>query len=98
MGLGDVCYSRGMTTTSTDIPRTIQALITEVEAIGGEVIRMGSGRRFEFLLPCRVVGGKVKLVNRAAVGYFVRDGKNVIRGVADLRAEIAYWARQSGRA
>lgn len=83
-----------MTTTSTDIPRTIQALITEVEAIGGEVIRT-KDRRFEFHLPCRVVGGEVRLVNRGAVGYFVMDGKNVIRGVAALRAEIAYWARQS---
>lgn len=86
-----------MTQTSTDIPRTIKVLIAEVEAIGGEVIAT-KDRRFEFHLPCRVVGGKVRLVNRGAVGYFVRDGKNVIRGVAAIRAEVAYWGRQSGRA
>jgi hypothetical protein len=97
VGLGDICYSWGMTTTSTDIPRTIRALITEVEVIGGEVIET-QARRFDFHLPCRVVGGEVRLVNRGAVGYFVRDGKNVIRGVAAIRTEIAYWARQSGRA
>lgn len=78
-------------------PKTISGLITEVEAIGGEVVETQT-RRFEFYLPCRVVGGEVRLVRRGVVGYFVRDGKNVIRGVAALRPEITYWARQSGRA
>ncbi len=85
-----------MTQTSTEAPRTIRNLITEVEAIGGEVFET-QPRRFEFHLPMRVVSGEVKLVNRAAVGYFVRDGKNVIRGVAALRSEITYWTKQSGR-
>lgn len=84
-----------MTQTSTEAPRTIRNLITEVEAIGGEVVQT-QPRRFEFHLPCRVVGGEIRLVNRAAVGYFVQDGKNVIRGVAALRDEIAYWAKQAG--
>jgi hypothetical protein len=85
-----------MTQTSTEAPRTIRNLIADVEAIGGEVVET-KARRFEFHLPCRVVGGEIKLVNRGAVGYFVHDGKNVIRGVAAIRSEIAYWARQSGR-
>jgi hypothetical protein len=86
-----------MTTTSTEIPRTIRALITEVEAIGGEVYEV-QPRRFEFHLPCRVVGGNVRLVNRGSVGYFVSEGKNRIKGVWAIRSEITYWARQSGRA
>lgn len=84
-------------TQTQNLPKTIANLITEVEAIGGEVVAT-KDRRFEFHLPCRVVGGEVRLVNRGAVGYFVRDGKNVIRGVAALRSEISYWGRQSGRA
>ena len=80
--------------TQTNTPKTIQILIEEAEAIGGKVIE-SQPRRFEFALPCRVVGGNVRLVVRGTVGYYVRDGKNVIRGVADIRKEIAYWARQS---
>lgn len=86
----------GMTQTES-LPRTIRNLITETEAIGGEVTEVAE-RLFRFYLPCRVVGGKIKLVMRAQVGYYVReDGKNVIRGVAALRSEIAYWTKQSGR-
>lgn len=82
--------------TQTSIPKTIQELIIATEAIGGEVIET-QPRRFEFALPCRVVGGGVTLVNRGAVGYYVKDGKNVIRGTRQVRTEIAYWAKQSGR-
>lgn len=77
-------------------PRTIRALIAETVAIGGEV-EMPVERRFEFLLPCKFVGGNVRLVNRAAVGYYVKDGKNVIRGVHEVRREISYWTRQVQR-
>lgn len=83
----------GMTKTEA-LPKTIQALIAETEAIGGQV-RETSPRRFEFDLPCRVVGGAVRLVCRGAVGYFVQDGRNKIKGVAALRSEIAYWTKQS---
>lgn len=76
------------------IPRTIRELIAQTVEIGGEVT-MPQPRRFEFALPCRVVGGEIRLVNRAAVGYFVKDGKNVIRGAREVRTEMAYWARQS---
>lgn len=77
------------------IPRTIRALIQEAISIGGEV-EMPVERRFEFLLPCRFVGGAKRLVNRAHVGYYVKDGKNVIgSGVHEVRREIAYWAKQS---
>lgn len=83
--------------TQTSIPRTIQNLIDAAVAIGGEVVEVVP-RRFEFALPCRVVGGKVKLVNRASVGYYVKDGKNMIgSGAHEVRREIAYWAKQSGR-
>lgn len=78
------------------IPRTIRALIAETEAIGGEVVILAD-RLFGFDLPCRMVGGETRLIRRATVGYFVRDGKNAIRGCADLRTEMAYWARQAGR-
>lgn len=76
------------------LPRTIRALIEEAVAIGGEV-EMPVERRFEFLLPCKFVGGAKRLVNRAAVGYYVSGGKNVIRGSHDVRREIAYWAKQA---
>lgn len=83
--------------TDITIPRTIRNLITEAEEIGGEVTILAE-RLFGFDLPCRVVGGEVRLVRRATIGYYVReDGKNVIRGCADTRQELAYWARQSGR-
>jgi hypothetical protein len=85
-----------MTQTSTT-PRTIQTLIDAATAIGGEVIE-SSPRRFDFALPCRVVGGTVKLVNRVTVGYYVReDGKNVINNAQLAREEIACWARQARR-
>lgn len=76
------------------IPRTIRELIAQVIEIGGEVTTE-KPRRFDFALPCRVVGGEVRLVRRGTVGYYVQDGKNVIKGVRDLRPEIAYWTRQS---
>lgn len=79
------------------LPRTIRDLISEARSIGGEV-EMPADRLFEFVLPVRVVGGEIRMVRRATVGYFPRDGKNVIRGAADVRSEIAYWGRQSGRA
>lgn len=85
-----------MTQTSTT-PRTIQNLIDAATAIGGEVIETVP-RRFEFALPCRVVGGKVKLVNRVSVGYYVSGGKNVIGNAQLAREEIAYWGKQSGQA
>ena len=76
-------------------PRTIRDLITQAVEIGGEV-EMPVARRYEFLLPCKFVGGARRLVNRAHVGYYVRDGKNVIgSGVHEVRREIAYWGRQS---
>lgn len=78
------------------LPRTIRDLITLATEIGGEVVST-SPRRFEFLLPCRVVGGNVRLVNRASVGYYVQDGRNVIRGARQVREEIAYWGKQAGR-
>lgn len=76
------------------LPRTIRDLITQAVEIGGEV-EMPVERRFEFLLPCKMVGGARRLVNRAAVGYYVSEGKNVIRGSHDVRREIAYWAKQA---
>jgi hypothetical protein len=76
------------------LPRTIRDLITQAVEIGGEVVAT-SERRFEFLLPGRMVGGARRLVNRAAVGYYVRDGKNIIGGSHEVRTEIAYWGRQS---
>lgn len=81
-------------TSETFIPRTISDLIAQAEQIGGEVTEV-SPRRFEFALPCKVADGSIKLVSRAAVGYYVKDGKNVIRGTREVRTEIAYWARQS---
>lgn len=84
-------------TETQNIPRTIQNLITEASEIGGQVTQT-KDRRFEFALPCRVVGGSVKMVVRATVCYYVReDGKNVISGARQAREEIAYWARQSRR-
>lgn len=83
-----------VTATFVTAPRTVQALVLETLEMGGQVVR-SKERRFEFLLPHRAVGGEVRLINRGAVGYFVRDGKNVIRGVASVRSEISYWARQS---
>jgi hypothetical protein len=85
----------GMAQTST--PKTIQALIDAATALGGEVVETAP-RRFEFALPCRVVGGKVELVNRVAVGYYVKGGKNIIGNAQIAREEIAYWGKQSGRA
>ncbi len=79
---------------TTATPRTIQELIDQTVAIGGEVVQT-SERRYEFKLPCRVTSGAVRLVCRATVGYFVHDGKNVIKGVSQARSEIAYWAKQS---
>lgn len=76
------------------LPRTIRDLITETIEIGGEVTQEAE-RLFTFALPVKVVGGARRLVNRSTVGYYVRDGKNIIRGVYDTRQEIAYWARQS---
>ena len=76
------------------LPRTIRELIVQAVEIGGEVISPVE-RRFEFLLPCKFVGGARRLVNRAAVGYYVSEGKNVIRGSHDVRREIAYWAKQA---
>lgn len=76
-------------------PRTIRNLITEAVAIGGEV-EMPVDRRYEFLLPCKFVGGARRLVKRAAVGYYVSEGKNVIRGAHEVGREIAYWAAQAG--
>lgn len=84
-------------TTTQNLPKTIQAIISEVEAIGGKV-RATSERRFEIDLPCKVVGGAVRLVCRGSVGYFVQGGRNKIKGVAAIRSEIAYWGKQSGRA
>jgi len=85
-----------MTSTETAaLPKTVQALIAEVGEIGGDVMFTGP-RRFEIKLPCRMVGGAVLLVNRGSVGWYVRDGRNQISGVADARREIAYWGRQSG--
>ena len=85
-----------MTQTSTT-PRTIQALIDAAFVIGAEVVE-SSPRRFDFALPCRVVGGNVKLVNRVTVAYYVReDGKNVISNAQLAREEIAYWGRQARR-
>lgn len=76
-------------------PRTIRALISETIAIGGEVT-MPVPRRFEFLLPCKFVGGARRLVNRAHVGYYVKDGKNMIgAGAHEVRRELAYWARRA---
>ena len=76
-------------------PRTIQALIIQAVEIGGEV-EMPVARRYEFLLPCKFVGGAKRNVNRAHVGYYVKDGKNKIgAGIHEVRREIAYWARQS---
>jgi hypothetical protein len=76
-------------------PRTIRDLITMAIKIGGEV-EMPVARRYEFLLPCKFVGGAKRNVNRAHVGYYVKDGKNVIgAGIYEVRREIAYWARQS---
>lgn len=84
-------------TTTAKLPRTIIALIAETEAVGGEVIEV-QPRLFEVVLPCRVVGGEIRMVVRASVGYYVReDGKNHIRGMAEAREEIAYWGRQSRR-
>jgi hypothetical protein len=76
------------------LPRTIRVLIEEVTAIGGQVTNPVA-RRFEFLFPMRAVGGAIHLVNRAAVGYYVENGKNVIGGSRKVREETAYWARQS---
>lgn len=77
------------------IPRTIRELIIAAIEIGGEV-EMPVERRFEFLLPCRFVGGARRLVNRAHVGYYVKDGKNMIgSGAHEVRRAIAYWAKQS---
>lgn len=77
------------------LPRTIRDLIAQAVAIGGEVISPVE-RRFEFLLPCKFVGGARRLVNRAHVGYYVKDSKNMISaGAHDVRREIAYWAKQS---
>lgn len=81
--------------TQTSTPATIAKLIAEAVEIGGTVTETHP-RRFEFALPCRVVGGKVKLVVRGTVCYYVReDGKNKISGSHVMRAEIAHWARQS---
>lgn len=77
-------------------PRTIRALIVETIDIGGEVF-VPVDRRFEFHLPCRFIGGTTRLVNRVAVGYYVENGKNVIRGVQETRREIAYWKKQAHR-
>ncbi len=76
------------------LPRTIRDLITAAVEIGGEV-ELVNERRYEFHLPSRMVGGVRKLINRAAVGYYVRDGKNIIGGSHEVRREIAYWGRQS---
>lgn len=94
-----MCYSEGMTkrvtaTEAATLPRAIQTLIAETEAMGGEVTILAD-RLFSFAFPCRMVSGITCLVERATVGYYVRDGKNVIRGAADCRTEMAYWARQS---
>jgi hypothetical protein len=84
-----------MSVETTTLPRTVQNLIAEVTAAGGEV-RFTQPTRFDVVLPCRVVGGEVIMVIRGAVGWYVRDGRNIISGVAAARSEIAYWARQSG--
>ena len=77
------------------LPRTIRDLIIQAIEIGGEVISPVE-RRFEFLLPCKFVGGARRLVNRAHVGYYVKDGKNIIgAGAHDVRREIAYWGKQA---
>ena len=76
------------------IPSTIRELIVQAIEIGGEVISPVE-RRFEFLLPCKFVGGACRLVNRGAVGYYVSEGKNVIRGTHEVRRGIAYWAKQA---
>lgn len=76
------------------LPRTIRELITETVRIGGEVTATAE-RRFEFGMPCRVVGGAVRIVIRGSVGYFVQDGRNKISGAGDVRRELAYWERQS---
>jgi len=85
-----------MTATETFIPHTIRTLIEEAEAIGGEVTET-QPHRFEFALPMRAVGGSIHMVVRGAVGYYVMEnGKNRISASAhDVRAEIAYWGRQS---
>jgi hypothetical protein len=81
---------------AANLPRTIRELIAATNAIGGEVTQI-STRLFQFALPCRVVGGDIRLVARGTVGYFVSEGKNRIKGSADIRRELAYWAKQSGR-
>jgi len=86
-----------MNVNTATLPRTIQALISEVSEIDGDVV-FTSPTRFEVSLPCRMVGGAVRLVGRGSVGWYVRDGKNVISGVAAMRREISYWGRQSGHA
>ena len=97
-----VNYTVGMTKTIevdspefATLPRTIRELIAQAVEIGGEVISPVE-RRFEFLLPCKFVGGARRLVNRATVGYYVDERlRNVIRGSHDVRREIAYWAKQA---
>jgi hypothetical protein len=76
------------------LPRTIAKLITEVTAVGGEVNEV-QPRRFDIVLPVRTVSGEVRMVTRASVGYYIRDGKNIIGGLGKARQEIAYWGKQA---
>lgn len=78
------------------LPRTIRNLISEAAEIGGQVTEIAP-RLFEFALPVKYVSGNYGMTNRATVGYYVQDGKNVIRGVHDTRREIAYWGKQARR-
>ena len=76
------------------LPRTIRQLVIEAVAVGGEVEVLAE-RLFAIALPVKYVSGNRGMVRRANVGYYVKDRKNVIRGIADARREIAYWGKQS---
>lgn len=75
------------------VPKTIADLITEVEKRNGEVTQI-KDRTWEFCLPVRMIGGTTPLMIVGTVGYYVRDGKNHIKGTRQVREGIARHTRQ----
>jgi hypothetical protein len=74
-------------------PKTILALITEVEGQGGYVERIGE-RQWDFFIARRAVGGAVFHTRVATVGYYVTaEGKNRIGSSVH---EVRDWIQRVG--